>query len=258
MKKISYLILALCVLSSSLFFSGCGGHSLSKALKIENFEYMQITADYTIVDTSEKSEDKSSTASSSSSPSSDSSGKSNHIVSSDMGDSSAADANTTTLKYKRYKDIYYQNAGSTEAYYYSQNGKYYAIISDFDDSSPDDNKKIWVRREVKEESHKNTASAFDYDAFGTLKKKDFSRKKGEYILKDKKVDDFVKSLLKIEMGKNGFDNASVKLKVENNHISSMTVEFYRNKTYRFTIAYEMSYNKLTIGLPDSYTDAAAE
>lgn len=249
MKKLTLLFLTLTVILSSLFLSGCGGHSLSKALKSENFKYMQITADYTIVNTAEKKDKKTENSSSQYSDSS------NYVVSSDLGNSASAENNDVmTLIYKRYDNVYYQSRGLLEAYYYPENGKNYALISEFDDTSADNNKRVWVRSEVSKDAHKNVSSTFDYDAFGTIKKSDFKHKKGEYILKDDKVNDFIKSLLKIEMGKNGFSDASVKLKVENNHIASMNVEFYRNKTYRFKIDYEMSYNKLQIALPQEYSD----
>ncbi len=233
------------VISLILIFSltACGGNSLKKALDIKNFETVQITACYQMEDLEAEEETSSSTSSEQTS--------SDGVMYNDVeADESASETNLREdLKYKRNGSTYYEYAFGNEFYFFEENGKHYRIISQPDYSNPEALQNLWYKQEATEEAFEN-ATTFNYDAFGDLDRDYFKKKGNTYTLKKDYIDDFIMSLLKMDMTNPDYSNPSVTLTVEENQITAMCIKFLREERYQFKINYNIIHNNLKVKLPE--------
>ncbi len=260
-KKLIFItsaFLAVCVAVSAVFYINNPGKQLEKALKKDNFNVVQVSGSYIVTDlNAEKESSSSKTGTSSSGTESKNSssaysggGYVNYGGSGESGtDQSTDEGFSSTLEYKRYYGTEYISDFESAAYYYSDEGKYYRIIKRPDYENPEDFQYLWYKQEVDEDTLANNRT-FNYDAFSKLKSENFHRSGNTFTLDSKYINSFIKDLLKLDMSQKKYNTPSVKLKIGDDKVSELKIEFYYGEKYRYNIDYTLVYNNLKIILPE--------
>lgn len=272
-KKLVFItsaFLVVCVAVSAVFYINNPGKQLEKALKKDNFKVVQVSGSYVVTDLNAEKESSSSktgstasdtdktksdstngSAGSASQPSNSSgSGYINYGQSAENGsDQNTDEGFSSVLEYKRYNGTEYISDFGSAAYYYSENGKYYRIISRPDYENPEDFQYLWYKQEVDKDTLENNRT-FNYDAFSKLKPENFHRSGSTFTLDSEYVNSFIKDLLKLDMSQKKYNKPSVKLKISDDKVSELKIEFYYGKKFRYNIDYTFVYNNLKIILPE--------
>ena len=260
-KKLIFItsaFLAVCVAVSAVFYINNPGKQLKKALKKDNFNVVQVSGSYVVTDLNAEKESSSSKTGNASSGTESKNSSSAYSGGGyvDYGgsgesvtDQSTDEGFSSVLEYKRYYGTEYISDFESAAYYYSDEGKYYRIIKRPDYENPEDFQYLWYKQEVDKDTLENIRT-FNYDAFSKLKPENFHRSGSTFTLDSEYVNSFIKDLLQRDMSQKKYNKPSVKLKISDDKVSELKIEFYYGEKHRYNIDYTLVYNNLKIILPE--------
>lgn len=155
------------------------------------------------------------------------------------------------IRYKKHGDtVFVDGEQFKQVYVYKKDGKQYA--SYYYDAYKTLKEGYWVELETKEDFN---GAFFNIENICRFSPSDFSYKNGYFVAKKSKVNKiFSKIILNEDLSL--YTDISVKLKVKDNKIDSIVLDYEFNGSSRVNNVYKFTYNKIDLTVPEAkpFTD----